>query len=272
MTESAKAVRQRYDRLASVPASSFAEHVHHGYWLGAGDLAAAQTKLIEELARFARIPRGARVLDIGCGTGGSARWLVENLSCSVLGISISPVEIANATAKASAAGMHEQVKFRVGDANNLDFPEASFDAVWIVETSEHVSDRRHFFETCARLLASGGRIAIATCVSPAQPTPPQIKRLGTVRRVLLTEPLSTLAEYVDWMRARGFDQIQTKEITDRVAPTWSYLLQELRKERDHSLDDKMAQREMFKLLTTMKTAYADGAIGYALLSAGKDGR
>lgn len=264
------AVRERYDRLASASASPFTEHVHHGYWDGAGDPLAAQVRLIEKLVHFASIPRGARVLDIGCGTGGAARWLAENLGCSVLGISISPVEVAAAIEKARGSGVENLIEFHVADANKMDFPEASFDAVWIVETSEHLVDKRRFLENCARVLKPGGRLALATCLAPAHPMPRQIERLAEVGRVLLTEPLNPLPDYIEWTRVSGFSQIMTKEITDQVAPTWSHLLERTSNEHDDSLGEKLARRQVIKLLTTMKAAYADGAIGYGLLSAVKD--
>lgn len=76
---SSGAVRTRYERLASAPGFPFGEHVHHGYSCEGGDLLGAQRRLIEKLAGFAELPQGARVLDIGCGTGGAARWLVRKL-------------------------------------------------------------------------------------------------------------------------------------------------------------------------------------------------
>ncbi|MEO5856466.1 MAG: methyltransferase domain-containing protein [Chthoniobacterales bacterium] len=112
-------MRQRYDRLTQAPAEFFGEHVHHGYWIEARDILAAQRALIAKLADFAGVARAARVLDVGCATGGSARWLAQNLDCSVLGISISEKEIAAATNKARVAGLADRLEFRVMDATQL---------------------------------------------------------------------------------------------------------------------------------------------------------
>lgn len=268
--QSNDAVRERYDRLASAPASPFTEHVHHGYWAGASDLLTAQTKLIEKLARFARIPRGARVLDIGCGTGGAARWLAENLGCSVLGISISPVEIAIATGKARAAGAENLIEFCVRDANKMDFLEASFDAVWILETSEHLADKRRFFEGCARVLKSGGRLALAACTATEKPRARQTELLSEVRKVLLTEPLATLPGYTAWISESGFEQIKTEDMTGQVAETWSRISDLLRKQSRSSSGNRGDEREMIKLLAAMRAAYAENAMSYGILSAQKN--
>ena len=263
----ADAVLQRYDRLANAPWSPFREHIHHGYWVETDDLLIAQTKLVEKLAHFVEIPRGTHVLDIGCGTGGADRWLAQNLGCSVLGISISPVEIKIATEKAQAAGLEKLLEFHVMDANQLDLPAASFDAVWVLETSEHLSGKKCFFEKCARVLKPGGRLALAMCLAAENPTPRQSRLLVTARKVLLTEPLATLSEYVTAVRAAAFEQIKTEEITSQVAETWSRISDLLRKQDRPSLSDARMRRAIVNLLAAMRAAYAAEAMRYSILSA-----
>jgi tocopherol O-methyltransferase len=68
------------------------EHLHHGYWDNNESVPRAQIQLMERWAERAGIPRGARVLDVGCGLGGSALWLAEQYDCEVTGITISPVQ------------------------------------------------------------------------------------------------------------------------------------------------------------------------------------
>ena len=72
---------------------------------------------MERLAERAGVPRGARVLDIGCGLGGSAMWLADQFECEVTGITISPVQARMAAAKAKSRGLARRVHFQVQDAN-----------------------------------------------------------------------------------------------------------------------------------------------------------
>ena len=71
-------IRKHYDRLSIFYRLLWGEHLHHGYWENGESIGRAQIKLMEQLAEKAGIPRGAHVLDIGCGLGGSAFWLANN--------------------------------------------------------------------------------------------------------------------------------------------------------------------------------------------------
>src|SRR5437870_937658 len=87
-------IQRHYDDLSPWYHLCWGEHIHHGFWRGAQSRAEAQIALICKLVEFASIPQGARVLDVGCGLGGSAFWLAANLNCAVTGISLSPNQIA----------------------------------------------------------------------------------------------------------------------------------------------------------------------------------
>jgi cyclopropane fatty-acyl-phospholipid synthase-like methyltransferase len=72
-------IRKHYDRLSFLYRLFWGEHLHHGYWDADLSSAQAQVRLMERLAEQAHVPRGACVLDIGCGLGGSAFWLADRL-------------------------------------------------------------------------------------------------------------------------------------------------------------------------------------------------
>lgn len=71
------------------------EHIHHGYFLHASDSKEnAQIQLMELLVELAGLQRHegdgrVRVLDVGCGIGGTARFLAREYGCEVVGITIS---------------------------------------------------------------------------------------------------------------------------------------------------------------------------------------
>jgi len=75
------AIRSHYDRLSILYWWLWGEHIHHGFWRNGESPHQAQVRLIEELAERTQIRRGAKVLDVGCGLGGSSFWLAHELGC-----------------------------------------------------------------------------------------------------------------------------------------------------------------------------------------------
>lgn len=266
----AEAIRNRYDRLTSGLNLLFGEHIHHGFWDRAESVAIAQRQLIERVAAQARIPIGSRVLDIGCGTGGSSRWLAENLNCSVLGLTISPVEAKIASEKARAAGLSERIQFQVKDAAYLDLPPSSFDAVWVVETSEHLQDKRQFIDACARVLRPGGVFALSACLAVEEPTDLQAELLSKVCRVLLLPSLAPLAQYREWMHEANLSEVQAEDVTAHVAETWARYAEAFRTAASGTPLTQGTQtdaRNIIELLTTMRAAFAEHALRYGIFTA-----
>lgn len=112
-----------------------------------------------ELARRAALAPGARVLDVGCGLGGSARYLAAECGCRVCGIDLTEAYVEAATALARLVGLGEAVEFRRASALELPFAELSFDLVWTEHVQMNVADKRAFYAELARVLAPGGRLA-----------------------------------------------------------------------------------------------------------------
>ena len=140
------------------------EHVHLGYYGNPPrrrDFRAAKEDFVHALVRWSgldQLPPGSRVLDVGCGIGGSARILARDYGLDVLGISISPGQIARARALTeSGLSCH----FAVMDALALDLSDCSFDAVWSVEAGPHMPDKQRYADELLRVLRPGGLLAVA---------------------------------------------------------------------------------------------------------------
>jgi len=111
----------------------------------------------------ARDLAGRRVLEIGCGRGDFARWLAGRQPppgrLVAADFAISAVAIARRTAaEQGLAG----IAWQVADIGALDFPDASFDTVFSLETIEHTPSPGRAVEELARVLAPGGRLFLTT--------------------------------------------------------------------------------------------------------------
>jgi tocopherol O-methyltransferase len=263
-------IRDHYDRISYLYRALWGEHIHHGYWEDNESSAEAQVKLIEQLASRAQIPRNARVLDVGCGVGGSSLWLAKNLDCSVLGITISPVQASMATEKARLEGLQDSVLFRVMDANQLDLPGESFDAIWVIECSEHLNNKGHFIENCYQLLKPGGVLALcAWLVAEELESDEQTRLVENVCRGMLLPSLASLKDYTDWMRASGFEHVETEEITKRVEETWSRCASLVERPEIKMIlrvtDDRT--RDFVEAFRAIRHAYSVGAMSYGMFTA-----
>jgi SAM-dependent methyltransferase len=100
--------------------------------------------------------RGRRVLDCGCGTGRLARALAESAGARVSGIDPEPEML-----RVARSNVPETVDLQAGRAEELPFPDASFEraVLWLVC---HLVDRRAAFRELARVLAGDGRLVVVT--------------------------------------------------------------------------------------------------------------
>ena len=104
------------------------------------------------------MPKGSRILDVGCGIGGSARILAKYYDFNVTGITISPAQVKRAR-ELTPSGIN--CHFQLMDALDLKFEDGSFDAVWSVEAGAHMNDKTKFANEMLRTLRPGGYLALA---------------------------------------------------------------------------------------------------------------
>jgi tocopherol O-methyltransferase len=263
-----EAIRDHYDQLSFFYRLFWGDHIHHGYWEGDETPAVAQDRLIERLAQRAGVPRGARVLDVGCGLGGSSRWLARHLGCSVLGITLSPVQASAAAQRARDEGLGALTEFRVLDANQLDLPAARFDVVWVIECSEHLQDKPAFFRNCARVLRGGGRLALCAWLAGDRSGADLV---AEVCHGMLCPSLGTLEEHRHWLEDAGFVGVDAEDITRQVEKTWELCEAILEGPEVKPLLSAMdaRTRDFLDTFGTMRRAYATGAMRYGMITGKK---
>ena len=163
---STASVAEAYDRWTDdqLLERLWGDHVHLGHYGDPPrrrDFRQAKVEFVHELVRWSgldQLPPGSRVLDVGCGIGGSARILARDYGFDVLGISISPGQIERAR-QLTPVGL--PCRFAVMDALALELADGSFDAVWTVEAGPHMPNKQRFADELLRVLKPGGLLAVA---------------------------------------------------------------------------------------------------------------
>tara|TARA_Y100001968_G_scaffold196343_1_gene180141 strand:+ start:55 stop:987 length:933 start_codon:yes stop_codon:yes gene_type:complete len=164
--ESVKSVASSYDSWTNdrLLENLWGEHIHLGFYEKPKlkkDFRKAKIDFVHELVFWSGLnllPKGSRVLDVGCGIGGSSRILANDYGFDVVGISISQEQIKRAN---ELTTKNDLCSFEVMNALDLKFEEGSFDGVWSVEAGPHISDKQKFADEMLRVLRPGGVLAIA---------------------------------------------------------------------------------------------------------------
>lgn len=136
--------------------------MHAGYWdKNTKTLRDALRRENEILAEMAHIKPGEKVLDAGCGVGGSSIFLAKNYRCHVTGITLSKKQSETAKSKAEKENKSLQVSFEVQDYSATTFPNESFDVVWAIESICHAPCKEAFIKEAHRILKPKGRLIVA---------------------------------------------------------------------------------------------------------------
>lgn len=172
----ANSVGREYDAWTSEGILEYywGEHIHLGYYspeeMAKGykkkNFIKAKYDFIDEMVKFGKLQlnngKSLKILDVGCGIGGTSRYLASNIPGStVTGITLSSKQVERATQLAKDRNI-PNANFQVMDALNMTYPDNSFDVVWACESGEHMPDKKRYVEEMTRVLKPGGRIVIAT--------------------------------------------------------------------------------------------------------------
>src|SRR4051812_13177720 len=91
------------------------------------------------------LPAGARVLDIGCGIGGPARFFAADRGWKVEGIDLTAEYVEVAKALSRRVGMADAVSFAQASATALPFADASFDGAYMLHVGMNIVDKKSVF-------------------------------------------------------------------------------------------------------------------------------
>ena len=117
------------------------------------------------LARLAGIAPGDRVIDVGAGIGGPARFLAGTLGASVTAVDPTARFCRLNEALSRGTGLAGRVSVVQAGAERLPFADASFDVGWTQAVSQSVADKSAMFGELARVVRPGGRVAMFEIVA-----------------------------------------------------------------------------------------------------------
>lgn len=212
-------------------------NVHWGYWedptsaeVTPEAFRLASDNLTRKLLRWADPTRGQKMLDVGCGFGGTVALLNETYEgLALTGLNIDARQIARAKELVEPkVRPGNTIEFVVGDACRLPFPDQSFDTVTAVECIFHFPSRLDFFREAQRVLRPNGKLVV--CDFVARPLMlPLIGLIFLAHRKPIQEvygsrnTLGTRGQYRRLAKKAGFKILGFEDITQNTMPTYAAL-------------------------------------------------
>ncbi len=166
------------------------------------------------------VETGHRVLDAGCGIGGSSIWMAKQHGNRVTGVTISAKQAYYATQHAKRHGVAELVDFQVADFCAMPFADASFDVVWALESSCHALNKADFLAEAFRVLRSGGRLIVCDGFLLRRSFDArQWREVKVCLNGWAVPNLCARDEFAALLARQGFDNAKVYDITEQTMPS-----------------------------------------------------
>jgi ubiquinone/menaquinone biosynthesis C-methylase UbiE len=178
---------------------------------------------VENLLRFARLPEGASILDVGAGSGALTLTLAEVKPHEIIGVDISPVMLERAELRRlnSPPSVARTVYFRLAAAHALPFRDERFDIVICRLVLHHIRDAGKVLDELVRVLRPGGVLILADLLSVDDPVKRATQNAIEERRNPTHHAARSAQQYRDLITQAGLTVVDEKTVTfERELDEW----------------------------------------------------
>jgi ubiquinone/menaquinone biosynthesis C-methylase UbiE len=144
----------------------------------------------EELAKRCHITRNSYVLDVGCGAGTTPCYLAKEFGCRVVGVDIHPEMVQRSRERAKREKLTSLLEFKTADAQDLPFPDKTFDAVITESVTAFPEDKTLAVREYARVTKPGGYIGLNESTWLKTPVPPEVEAWASQDLGAFVKPLT----------------------------------------------------------------------------------
>jgi len=202
------------------------EDIHIGLYEGEADsIFDASRRTVEHMAtRLKALDSRARILDLGAGYGGSARYLAERYGCCVICLNLSTIQNQRNRDMNRARGIEMQINVVDGNFEEIFLPERTVDVVWSQDSLLHSGDRPRVFAEVARVLAQDGEFVFTDIMQTEDCPQKALKPI--LDRIHLTS-LGSIEKYRKLASRVGLEEVEWIDLSAHLANHYGRVLQEV---------------------------------------------
>lgn len=236
------------------------QDIHIGLYEEPGiSIARASERTVERIADcLPGIDKSTRVLDLGAGYGGAARYLTARHGCSVVCLNLSEAQNERNRQLTAEAGLEARIEIVDGSFEDVPFANDSFDVIWSQDAILHSGNRGQVLAEVARVLRPGGDFVLT---DPMQADDCPSGVLAPILERLHLESLASPGYYRRNLASLGFEERDFLNYSQQLPRHYGHVLAYLQNRRSE-LETKISKSYMEKMMAGLQRWIEGGEAGH----------
>ena len=245
-------VDKAQDYYNSTPADEFyfkiwgGEHIHVGIYNHSKEsIKDASPRIVHLMASKLKLNSDTKLLDLGSGYGGAARYLTKKYGCQVTCLNLSETQNERNESLNKKNGLDHLITVMEGNFEDIPFSDNSFDVVWSQDAIVHSGNREQVLSEVDRVLMETGDF-IFTDLMQTYDCPKSV--LKPVLERIHLDSLGSFGFYVEQARKLDVKEIRVQDLSEHLTTHYQRVMEEILDRYDEMVEtcgkeyiDKMIQ-------------------------------